>query len=304
MNKSSKSIEQQVSGFLDYHGIAVREDMPHRGAIRLALALHDAFANCVNDHRSIWDDRGHSYYSLIEVLIDRVYEKTTGVILCYLTGAWATLESETRSTMESSVTAMFVCGDPILRLGQYLTSYFATAEGQLNQHLSLVRGTAEQEHVIAARGILRSRRDFVDGFCKEYNIPFPAIGWPDKLIDRFSAVDESAQYRHLYAVLSSEAHGDAGSLIDLMFYRVYTAMMPDVEPVASAEIANHIQQFMYSAIAWYAKSLAAFASRFGVDAELATPINEAFEEIGGSLVGLREQIGALRKRAAEIGAKL
>jgi hypothetical protein len=36
---------------------------------------------------------------------------------------------------------------------------------------------------------------------------------------------------------------------------------------------------------------------------LATPINEAFEETEGSLVGLREQIAALRKRVAEILAE-
>lgn len=303
MNKSPDAIDQKVSSFLEYHRVAISEDMPHRGALRIAVALDDAFSAFVVKHGSIWNDTGPAYHGLLIALISRVYERTTGAILSYLTGAWAALENETRSTMESAVTVMFVCGDPILRLGQYFTSYFETAESQLNQHFNLVEGTAHQAGVIKGRDIATSHRDFVDRFCQECGIPFPATGWP-KLIDRFTAVDEAVQYRHLYAVLSSAAHSDAGDVIGLMLRHVSRTLTPDLAPILDAEIPLHIQQFMYSAVKWYAKSVAAFAHCLDVKAELVAPIREAFEEANNSIAALGREFEVLAERAAAINTKL
>lgn len=248
---SSATIE-----FADHHNLTIPDWIGEdTKAIEWLQELKTSVDTDLAQHCNRLLDMREPSWAMLNVALDRVFEHASATITCYLTGNWASLEVVSRAVMESASTVLYISEkDRAARLGQYLTHYFTVSRKAIERSEPSCQAKA-QEHLLFRENVVRQ-------VATNEGIPFEAVGWPTQVIQRFQGAGMELDYRHLYTVLSGEAHNDAGSLIDLIVHRALSGANPKCEALGSLEVQYWMRFYLYFSIQYYAAACHAFTSAF------------------------------------------
>lgn len=275
-----------IDSFSVYHNIRIADEFKDdERAILWLLSVKQCVHESLSAHCRQLLDANDPSWAMLRTMLDRVYEHAAASIVCYFTGSWASLEVVVRAVIEAAATVIYTTHeDRHTRVGQYLTSYFVMARKAIE------RSDPSRQH--EARNNLDFRERIIRQVTTNEGIPFDALGWPTKIIDRFSAVGMEKDYRHLYTVLSGQMHNDADSLIDFVIHKCLSQHNPQVSQLAADEILYWMRFYLYSGLRIYAVA----ANRYSEALELVGAITETKRveaELDEHLVSLMNQFRSL-----------
>lgn len=259
MNKSSV-----IENFLTYHNIRIADEFRED---ELAILWLHAIKQCVDEsiatHCRQLVETNDPSWAMLRTMLDRVYEHAAASIICYYTGGWASLEVVVRAVIEAATTVIYTTQeDRHTRVGQYLTNYFVMARKAIEK----IDPSRRNE----ARINLDFREEVIRKLAANEGLPFEVVGWPHKVIDRFSAVGMEEVYRNLYTVLSGQMHNDADSLIDFVIRKCLSQQNSEINQLAADEMHYWMRFYLYSGLRFYAVA----ANRFSESLELVGAITE------------------------------
>ena len=196
---------------------------------------------------------GDPSWAMILTLLDRVYEHAAGSVVAYFTGIWASMEVVVRTTIEAAATVLYITrADRHARLGQYLTHFFVTSRKAIGLSDLSVQARASHD--------LDGREDLIRQVAAHEGIPLDVLGWPSLVRDRFKAAGMEKEYRHIYAVLSGQVHGDADALVDYVITRCLAQHEPRAEMLAGRELLYWMRFYLYSGLRYYALAANSYAT--------------------------------------------
>jgi len=237
--------ESDLTEFTRYHNFVIQQGMEaDELAIEWLLQVKKAIYTAVYSHSQRLVSIKDPSWSMLLSLLDRVYDHAAASVVTYFTCSWASLEVLVRVTIEAATTVLYITNcDRDLRLGQYLTHHFVSTRKAAERSDPSVRSEGLKN--------LDWREHFIRQVAAHEGIPLDAIGWPSKVIDRFKAVGMETEYRHLYAVLSGQAHNDADSLIDFVITQCFAGHESSVIDIAAKELQYWIRFYLYSGLRYY-----------------------------------------------------
>lgn len=246
--------ESIIGEFARHHNFLVPETLlADQQAIIWLHDIKQSVDDSAASHVKRLVGEGDPSWAMIRVMLDRVHEHTEGALACYFTGTWASLEVIVRAIIEAAVTVLYVTrSDRHERLGQYLTHFFVTSRKAIALSDSTVKAHALSD--------LESRENIIRQITALDGIPMDQSGWPSRVEDRFKAVGMETEYRHIYAVLSGQVHGDADALIDYVVVRCLAQHKPDVEALASRELLYWMRYYLYSGLLYYTLAANSYAT--------------------------------------------
>jgi hypothetical protein len=243
-----------IAEFTRHHNFAIPEML--RDDTKGIQWLHDVKLS-IDGSASSQSERlvadGDPSWAMILTMLDRVYEHAAASLVAYFTGTWASMEVVVRTTIEAAATVLYVTrSDRNLRLGQYLTHFFATSRKAIGLSDPSVQARASQD--------LDARENLIRQVAAHEGIPLDVLGWPSLVRDRFKAAGMEKEYRHIYAVLSGQVHSDADALVDYVIARCLAQHDPSVEAVAATELQYWMRFYLYSGLRYYALAAQGYAT--------------------------------------------
>ncbi len=283
-----------IFDFTGHHNFIIRDylnddEIGIRWLCEIKAALDKAFA----DHFKALMAKKEPTWGALFSMIDRVYEHESAALVSFFTGGWASMEVIVRSVIETSVTVMFVTQqDRAERLGAYVANYFEASRKALDR----LGQTADAEK---RREDLKFREDLMRNAHAQEGIPFDSKKWPLSVFDRFKAVGMETEYRHIYYVLSSQAHNDAEALIDYVIVRCTSENDPALAASVAAEMLFWMRFYLYSGLRYYALAANSVAVAFewsDAAVEISRIEKNVFHHLEDLSHGFRELVETVKQR--------
>jgi hypothetical protein len=276
-----------VADFIEHHNFSIRDwaredERGIRWLLQLKTILDETFA--VNFPSLM--KRKEPTSGALFIMIDRVYEHEAAALISFFTGCWASMEIVVRAVIEAAVTVIFVTQkDRADRLGAHVANYFDVSWKAIDR-------LGQTEDAEKRRQDLKFREDLMRNAHAREGLPFDSKEWPASVFDRFKAVGMEAEYRHIYHVLSSQAHDSAEALIDYMITRCLSEENPELAASATAEMLFWMRFYLYSGLRYYALAANSVAIAFEWK-EQATQIMQVEKDIVKHLENLIRDFDAL-----------
>jgi hypothetical protein len=278
---TTEPLDQEMEGF--YWLFATRD------ALQLALAPRSQ--ELVAEGEPTW--------AILWTMLDRVYEHAEGSVVTFLTGTWASTEIIVRAVIEAAVNVMYVLQENTQsRLIQYLTFDFDSSRRQLNRgrdvSLRLKGQEAERLHLAVDRGLssVKAREELLnrvltaEGFSSTRE-----QGWPKQVSARFQALGLEQDYCSIYAVLSSETHNDADSLVDYVIVQSFAN--PDSRVKQTQEFYNWIRYYVYFGLNCYMRAAEAYVAHYCLTSTSPLGPDQARRQIAAILDDIRQDLAEL-----------
>lgn len=250
--------EAEIAAFTSYHHFAIPDWLKvDEAAVIWLTGAKTAIARGFSSQAERLLADGEPSWALLNSMSDRVLEHASAAVVCFFTGSWASLEVVVRAAIEACVNVIYIASsDRSRRLGQYLGDYFAATRRRLERR-------EQTKEVVEALRALDWREDLFRRVVEPDGINLEPTGWPSTVKERFSAVGMERDYQDVYAVLSSQAHNDADSLVDYAITKCVSAPSVDSEAEARVEMLYWMRCYMYSCLTYYVRASDAVARAYG-----------------------------------------
>lgn len=278
MRPRKQELAKAVNQYCKDHNLHISGNFTiDRPAIYWLIEAKMIIDEAIRTNCSTFAEEGEPSWAMLWSNSDRIFEHVAGVITCYYTGCWSSVEVLTRIAIESSINLLYITsasGNRVTRLGEYLSDYFDYSKKSQEKAKSFLpeRRLGEDEDrssIDYFRNILEHRRTVIQAVCKAEGIPFGIPGWPANVFERFKQSGHEQEYRTIYSALSSEVHNDASSLVDYIITKSLLNQN-ETEEIAAVETLFWIRHYTYTALEWYVKSLESLtASLEMIDAQQA-----------------------------------
>jgi len=216
-------------------------------------AFHDHNAQ-VNRNLGRFQDEGHLTWRYLTALYQRVYEQHSACVICYFSGAWASVEVLARVVLESAANTVYVSQNPSQRLPNYFAHYFEAESKKVQRQQIYGRQLTAEEKVATDEAIaigtygLSSRRELLEKILKNDQLMIQgAEDWPTSTFELFRAIGWEVIYRDLYSNLSSQVHSDADGYIDYIIATAVSAIDPAGDLDAAHEVRMHVLHYFLRA---------------------------------------------------------